>query len=73
MPEMSGLKAIEEIRKIDTEGNANIIAVTASAFDNDKSLLIEAGVDAYVSKPINFDTLLKTIASLYNTSLLYEE
>ncbi len=72
MPLMSGQEAIREIKRIEPQSKTRIIAVTASAFNEDKDQLLEAGADGFITKPINFDELLKTIASIYNIPLLYE-
>ena len=41
-----------------------IIAVTANAFSEDIARTQQAGMNAHISKPIDFDVLKKTIAKL---------
>lgn len=62
MPEMDGLEATRQIRREDKQ--IPIIALTAFAFDSDKSKTIEAGCNAYLSKPINALVLKQTITEL---------
>ena len=59
MPEMDGLTATKEIRKLDREdaGTIPIIALTANAFEEDMHQSIEAGMNAHLSKPIDCDML----------------
>ena len=66
MPVMDGCQAAERIRK---SGRADaeqipIIAVTANAFAEDIALTKKAGMNAHISKPIDFRILKKTMADL---------
>jgi CheY-like chemotaxis protein len=42
-----------------------IIAMTANAFEDDKKAAMEAGMNGYVTKPINEEALLREINKLY--------
>ncbi len=54
MPEMDGLEATRTIRStIDSMDQPIIIAVTANALKGDRELCLEAGMNDYISKPIN--------------------
>lgn len=66
MPEMDGFDATIQIRKSEkqTARHTPIIAMTAHAMKGDRERCIEVGMDEYISKPINSDTLLKMIQSL---------
>ena len=63
MPVMNGLDATKEIRKSETTTSQHIpiIALTAHAMKGDEERCLQAGMDAYVSKPIQIDQLLQTI------------
>ena len=66
MPVMDGCEAARAIRD---SGRADcltipLIAVTANAFAEDVARTREAGMDAHVSKPIDFNVLCKTIDKL---------
>jgi PAS domain S-box-containing protein len=65
MPEMSGLEATRLIRKSenDTKHHIPIIAMTAYAMKEDKEKCLEAGMDSYISKPVNLDELYEIIKS----------
>jgi CheY-like chemotaxis protein len=62
MPEMDGLEATRLIRK-SVPVQPVIIAMTANAMAEDKEACLQAGMDDYISKPINLDQLIKTIQS----------
>ncbi|MCX6325723.1 MAG: response regulator [Bacteroidia bacterium] len=61
MPEMNGIQATKEIRKI--RKNLPIIAQTAFIFEDDKDIILEAGCDACLIKPIRKDHLLTVMSS----------
>ena len=68
MPEMDGLAATMEIRKFENQFSLKksiIIALTANAMKGDKEICIAAGMDGYLSKPIQIDELKKTIYETY--------
>lgn len=62
MPEMNGLEATRHIRRIDPD--IPIIALTAFAFDSDIHKALDAGCNAYLSKPIQAATLKGKIREL---------
>ncbi len=64
MPEMDGFEATKKIHSLTKYKSRNIpiIAVTASAFDEDKTKAIASGMDDFVSKPIVLKNLEETIA-----------
>lgn len=58
MPELDGLSTTRRIRaELPAERQPYIIAVTASAMPSDRSRCAEAGMDDFVSKPVEFETL----------------
>jgi hypothetical protein len=60
MPEMNGIEATKEIRKIRNE--IPIIAQTAFIFEDDKDIILEAGCDACLIKPIRKEHLLTVMS-----------
>ena len=59
MPEMDGLEATQAIRSLEqqTGGHVPIIAMTAHAMKGDQERCLAAGMDGYLSKPIESDKL----------------
>ena len=63
MPEMNGLEAARQIRAQEKATGAHlpIIAMTAHAMKGDREQCLAAGMDAYITKPIDPDLLFRTI------------
>ena len=70
MPEMDGCQAARRIRSLSRPDarTVPIIAVTANAFAEDIAATTAAGMDAHVSKPIDFSILCQTLGSLLEQS-----
>ena len=66
MPVMNGHEAARAIRESShpEAKTIPIIAMTANAFDDDKKMAYDAGMNAHVAKPIDMDVLKKTVAKL---------
>ncbi|OPY52282.1 MAG: hybrid sensory histidine kinase BarA [Methanosaeta sp. PtaU1.Bin112] len=60
MPEMDGLAAAQEIRKLWPRG-PRIIAITAYALKGDRERCLAAGMDDYISKPIVIEELKRVL------------
>lgn len=61
LPGLDGLRATQMLRMQSATHAIKIIAVTGHVMDGDESKFIAAGCDAYIGKPISFDTFLATI------------
>lgn len=58
MPELSGIEATQLIRELENGlSHIPIIAMTANVMQGDQARCIQAGMDDYLSKPINSDVL----------------
>ncbi|MGN0657613.1 MAG: hybrid sensor histidine kinase/response regulator [Ruminiclostridium sp.] len=66
MPRKDGYEATEEIRREAGKYAANIpiIAMTAEAFNEEVRKAYECGMNAYISKPINVENLIRTVLSV---------
>jgi PAS domain S-box-containing protein len=67
MPEMDGLEATRRIRSGGLEGidpHLPVVALTAYAMKGDRERFLEAGMNGYVSKPVDFSELDAVIGEL---------
>jgi CheY-like chemotaxis protein len=67
MPVMNGIEATVRIREWEHDGGRArlpIIALTASAFDEDREQSLAAGMDAFLTKPVNAGDLAATLQRL---------
>ena len=66
MPIMNGYEATKRIRSMKAPycRQIPIIAMTANAFEEDKALALQAGVNDYLAKPIQINKMLKVISKV---------
>ncbi|AOY83433.1 ATP-binding protein [Moorena producens JHB] len=73
MPVMDGYEATKQI-KAHLKGQATvIIALTASAFNEERSLILSAGCDDFVRKPFQEEEIFETMARYLGVRYVYEE
>ena len=62
MPIMDGYEATRHIRALGTEiSRIPILAMTANAFEEDRKLVLESGMNDHITKPIDINTLMTTL------------
>jgi CheY-like chemotaxis protein len=68
MPLMNGYEATGIIRQMEkqTHRRIPIIGLTANAMNGDREKCIDAGMDDYLSKPVNMKNLLTTVSKMQN-------
>jgi PAS domain S-box-containing protein len=73
MPVMDGYEATKRI-KAHLKGQATvIIALTASAFDEERSIILSLGCDDFVAKPFREQVILEKISKYLGVRYVYEE
>jgi len=64
MPEMDGIEATRYIRTQSQQQDVPIVAVTAQAMRGDRDRCLAAGMNGYLSKPVNPELLYSTLADV---------
>jgi CheY-like chemotaxis protein len=66
MPVMDGLEATRRIRQMESGSGRHIpiVAVTACAMDSDRKACFEAGMDDYLTKPVDTRNLVNILAGI---------
>jgi two-component system, cell cycle response regulator DivK len=68
LPDIDGYEVARRLRKSKKTALAHIpiVAVTANAMKGDDQKALDAGMDLYMTKPINIQALLETVEDLIN-------
>jgi PAS domain S-box-containing protein len=70
MPGSDGIEATRRIRAAETRGpRTPIIALTADALSEDRDACLEAGMDGFLTKPLDRERLADALAALGRTAL----
>jgi DNA-binding response OmpR family regulator len=73
MPEMSGYEVLRRIRGLERGRETPIIAVTASAFEENRQEALEAGADDFLGKPFREAELFAKLQTHLGLTYLYED
>ncbi|MEA3353122.1 MAG: ATP-binding protein [Campylobacterota bacterium] len=67
MPNMNGIEAVKHILEYEEQNNLEhtpIVALTANALKGDRERFLDAGMDEYLTKPLDTDKLIATVKEL---------
>ena len=67
-PDVSGLEVTQWLKRDESLKSIPVIAVTAFAMVGDKEKHLEAGCDAYISKPVSVSDLVRIVAQFASSS-----
>ncbi len=72
MPRLSGPEVARKLRATPEYRDVPLIALTANAFDSDRGACIDAGMDDFVTKPIDPEVLYSAIARFLPSDIFKE-
>jgi signal transduction histidine kinase/ligand-binding sensor domain-containing protein/CheY-like chemotaxis protein len=72
MPVMTGIEAVQSIRRIPALQNTVVFATSASVFEKDRCSSVVAGFDAFIPKPLNVAQLFELIAEHLQVTWTYQ-
>ena len=66
MPRMDGYEAAKQIRNLEDQAKAGIpiVAVTANAFEEDRQVALQAGLNGHLAKPYDIPAIVETLKGL---------
>jgi CheY-like chemotaxis protein len=73
MPGLDGYELSRRLRRTEQLKHMPIIGVSASAYDDDRQQSLDAGCDAFLPKPVDFDQLLRLLGAHLSLEWLYQE
>ncbi|MBI4864061.1 MAG: PAS domain S-box protein [Candidatus Riflebacteria bacterium] len=73
MPGMDGYEAMRRLKATPAGRQAQVLAITAGAFDHSRQAAKEAGADGYISKPFMAEDVLTTLGDRIGARYVYED
>ena len=61
LPGMNGIDALKALRADPATAAIPIVAITASVMQTDRQMIVGAGFDGFIEKPVNLKNLLDTV------------
>jgi two-component system, chemotaxis family, sensor kinase Cph1 len=71
MPVMNGFEFVIKIRLEEKETHLPIIALTASAFDENRNEMLKAGMDDYIRKPFKIQEIFDVLQTFLHVQYVY--
>lgn len=65
LPKMDGFETTRQIRLLPDGKDTAIIALTASIIEDDRHKCLDAGMNDFLSKPVNVDELARVLSSIF--------
>lgn len=72
MPVMDGVEATRRVKESDKGRNTIVIAVSASAMDEEKIQVLKNGADSFIRKPFREREILESLREFLNVDYRYE-
>lgn len=69
IPGIDGCEVTQKIRKQEGSRHSTIVALTASALDGDREKCLAAGMDDYISKPMEAERLEEVLARFFPSKM----
>jgi PAS domain S-box-containing protein len=74
MPEMDGIEANKQIKKLNLKKQPLVVAMTAYSLKEDEERILDAGLDEYLAKPVRANQLIGKVEELFmGSKTIYEE
>jgi CheY-like chemotaxis protein len=73
MPVMDGYEATRRIKSTEKGKNTPIVALTASAFEDERKKVESLGMNGYIRKPFRESELFLTIGKILGINYIYED
>jgi CheY-like chemotaxis protein len=72
MPEIDGLQAIREIKKLPNREKIKFVALTASSFEEDRSKILAAGYDGFIPKPFRRQQIIDALEQHLGAKFIFQ-
>ena len=73
MPELNGLEATKRLRALPDMEDLVIVGVSASSFEHNRTECLEAGANAFLSKPFRVSKLVRQLCEHLQLGIIYDQ